>query len=150
MVRWRSGIAFCMPETPANRDFEATVRELFDRQSLMRTLGAELIRVAPGAVEVALQFRPDITQQGSVLHAGVLASIADTASGAAALTLMPAGSDVVSVEFKLNLLAPARGARFVARARVIRSGRTLSVCSADVLADDGTLVATFLGTMMRR
>lgn len=139
-----------MPETPQNRDFEATVRRLFDRQSLMRTLGAELTRVTPGLVEVALRFRPEITQQGSVLHAGVLASIADTASGFAALTLMPAGSDVVSVEFKMNLLAPARGERFVARARVVRSGRTLSVCATDVIADDGTLVATFLGTMMKR
>ena len=81
-----------------------------------------------------LPFSDGIGQQTGVVHAGVIAAIADSACGGAALTLMPPGSDVVSVEFKLNLLAPARGERFVARARVVRAGKTLSVCSADVIA----------------
>ena len=85
------------------------------------------------------------------MHAGVITAIADSACGGAALTLMPAGSDVVSVEFKLNFLAPARGERFVARGRVLRTGRTLTVCAADVVAIPGDVtVATMLGTMMRR
>jgi uncharacterized protein (TIGR00369 family) len=126
------------------------VKESFGRQSLMRTLGAELTRVAPGEVHVSIPFRNDLAQQSGLLHAGIVATIADTACGYAALSLMPDGSDVVSVEFKLNLLAPAAGGRFEARARVIRSGRTLSVCAADVFADDGTLVATMQGTFMRR
>lgn len=119
----------------------------------MRAIGAELAGIAPGEVEVRIICSDSVLQQGGVVHAGALASIADTACGYAALTLMPAGSDVVSVEFKLNLLAPARGEHVVARARVIRSGRTLSVCAADLIAVENgkeTLVATMLGTMMRR
>ena len=115
----------------------------------MRTLGASLDRVAPGEVDVSLPWRPELSQQNGILHAGVIASIADSACGYAALSLMPAGSDVVSVEFKLNLLAPATGPAFVARGRVIRAGRTITAAAADVFAGD-TLVATMLGTMMRR
>ena len=119
----------------------------------MSTLGAKLISVTPGAVEIALPFRDDLTQQGGVVHAGVLASIADSACGYAALTLMPVGSDVVSIEFKLNLVAPAKGERMVARGRVVRAGKTITTSAADVFAvEEGveTLVATMLGTMMRR
>ncbi len=116
----------------------------------MRVLGAELALVQAGRVEVVLRSRPDLTQQAGLLHAGVIAAVADSACGYAALTLMPAGSDVVSVEFKLSLLAPARGDRFVARGEVIRAGRTLTVCRADVFGENETLVATMLGTMMRR
>jgi len=119
----------------------------------MATIGAQPGRIRPGEVEIVLPFSERIGQQAGVVHAGVIAAIADSACGGAALTLMPPGSDVVSVEFKLNLLAPARGERFVARARVVRAGKTLSVCSADVIAvHDGaeTIVATMLGTMMRR
>lgn len=116
----------------------------------MATLGAELTRVGPGEVHVAISFRNDLGQQSGSLHAGVIASIADSACGGAALTLMPAGSDVVSVEFKLNLLAPSVGERFVAQARVVRAGKTLTVCTADVIADGKTVVATMLGTFMRR
>ncbi len=117
----------------------------------MKLLGAALARVAPGEVDVSLPFRNDLAQQaGAALHAGVVASIADTACGYAALTLMPPASDVVSVEFKLNLLAPAVGREFVARARVVRAGKTLTVCAADVVADDGAIVATMLGTFLCR
>ena len=138
-----------MPERLPNPAFEAAVRESFDRQQLMRTIGAELVRVAAGEVHIALSWRADLTQQSGVLHAGVLASIADSACGYAALTLMPAGSDVVSIEFKLNLLAPAKGSQFIARGRVVRAGRTITTAAADVFAGE-SIVATMLGTMMRR
>lgn len=123
---------------------ERVIRESFERQTFLATIGAKLTRVSPGEVEIELPAAAHIGQQSGAVHAGVIAAIADTACGYAALTRMPDGSDVLSVEFKLNLLAPARG-RLVARGRVIRSGRTLSVCSADVFADD-THVATMTGT----
>ena len=113
-------------------------------------IGAKLIRVAPGEVEIELPSSEEIGQQAGSVHAGVITAIADSACGYAALTLMPAGADVVSVELKLNFLAPGRGERFVARGRVLRSGRTLTVCAADVIALPGdVIVATMLGTMMR-
>ncbi|MGZ8868800.1 MAG: PaaI family thioesterase [Thermoanaerobaculia bacterium] len=124
------------------------MRESFARQKFMRTLGAELLRIAPGEVDLSLSWRDGFGQQSGVLHAGVLASIADSACGYAALTLMPPGSDVVSVEFKLNLLAPAKGTAFVARGRVVRAGKTITATAADVFAGE-TLVATMLATMMR-
>ena len=130
--------------------FESIVRETFARQKLMSLFGAQLTRISDGEVEITLPFREDLGQQSGTLHAGTIAAIADAACGLAALTKMPAGSDVVSVEFKLNLLAPAIGERFAARARVIRAGRTLSVVAADVFANDETIVATMLATMMRR
>jgi uncharacterized protein (TIGR00369 family) len=133
---------------------EAAIRATFSKQGLMRTLGASLAAVTPGAVEVVLPWRPELGQQTGVLHAGALTSIADTACGLAALTLMEEGADVLSVEFKLNLLAAARGERFTARARVVRAGRTLTVAAADVFAIDSsgteTIVATMLGTMISR
>ena len=124
--------------------------DTFSRQRLLTLMGAQLSRVAPGEVDIALPFRDDLAQQSGALHAGTVAAIADTACGLAALSLMPEGSGVVSVEFKLNLLAPAMGENFVAKARVVRAGKTLSVCTADVVADEKTLVATMLATMMRR
>jgi uncharacterized protein (TIGR00369 family) len=131
--------------------FETAVRETFARQKFMATLGAKLVRVAPGEVDIELPLSDFLGQQNGAVHAGVLAAIADSACGGAALTRMPPGSDVTSVEFKLNLLAPAIGERLVARARVIRAGRTLTVCMADVIAmPDETVVATMLGTMMTR
>ncbi len=133
----------------ANPQFEAVVRESFARQSLMSTIGAELTRVAPGEVTIELSFAEGWAQQNGFLHAGVVAAIADSACGYAAQTLMPAGKGVLTVEFKVNLLAPAAGERFVAAATVLRAGRTLTVVRADVHAD-GKLVATMLGTMIAR
>ena len=103
-------------------EFAARVRKSFDAQALMRLLGASLERVEPGEVDIALRRRPDLTQQHGYLHAGVLTAIADSACGYAAYTLMPADSEVLSVEFKLNLLRPADGERFVARGRVRARG----------------------------
>jgi uncharacterized protein (TIGR00369 family) len=109
---------------PANSHFDAAVRASFARQPFMATLGASLERVAPGAVEIALVPGDHLTQPNGYVHAGALASIGDSARGYAALTLAPEGYDVLSVEFKINLLAPALGDRFVARARVVRPGST--------------------------
>lgn len=136
--------------------FAARVRQSFDAQALMRLLGASLERVEPGAVEIVLRHRPDLTQQHGYLHAGVLTAIADSACGYAAYTLMSADSEVLSVEFKLSLLRPADGERFVARGRVLRAGRTLTVAAADVVAASGTgsseetIVATMLATLIRQ
>jgi len=117
----------------------------------MSAFGASLGDVEPGAVDVVLPFRDDLTQQDGFLHAGIVAAIADSACGYAAYTLMPPTARVLSIEFKLNLLAPAVGERLIARARVLRAGRTITVCRADVSAvigRDEKLVATMLGTMM--
>src|SRR5262245_16880240 len=111
----------------ADDDFETRVRNSFARQGLMRTLGAKLDSVTPGHVAISLQPRPGIAQQHGFVHAGAVSAIADTAAGYAALTLLPAGRGVLTTEFKINLLAPASGDRIVARARVVRSGRTLTV-----------------------
>jgi uncharacterized protein (TIGR00369 family) len=137
---------------PRDPDYERRVRESFARQRAMETLGARLVRVAPGEVEIELDFIEALTQQHGYMHAAVTTAAADTACGYAALTLMDAGSEVLSVEFKLNLLSPAAGERFVARARVVRAGRNLTVCAGDVFAFRGgeeKLVATMLATMMR-
>ncbi len=129
------------------------IRASFARQRFMATLGAELGRVAPGEVEISLAVRPDLTQQNGFLHAGVTAAIADSACGYAALSMMPEDSDVLSVEFKVNMLAPAAGVRAVARATVLRAGRTITVCRATVFAvsDAGVEkpVLEMQGTMMR-
>lgn len=128
-------------------------RESFGRQTLMKTLAAEMVHIGPGEVDIGLRHAPELCQQNGFLHAGVLASIADSANGYAALTLSPAHCDVLTVEFKINLLAPASDSRFLATGRVLRPGRTLSVCLAEVygLAEDGRrLVATMLSTVMVR
>lgn len=123
--------------------------EVFARQKFMATLGARLVRVEPGEVDIEMPFSDAIGQQSGLVHAGAITAIADSACGGAALTMWPDGSDVVSIEFKINLLAPARGETFVAKARVLRAGKTITVCRADVFAGD-VMVATMLGTMMRR
>lgn len=136
---------------PQTARFEERVRESFARQGLMRTINARLTRVAPGEVSIELPFHQDFTQQHGYMHAGIVTSIADTACGYAALSLMPEDADVLSVEYKINLLAPARGEQLVARASVQRAGRTLSVCSADVFAvtnGEEKIVATMLATLM--
>ncbi len=118
----------------------------------MQLIGAELGRVEPGIVEITIPYRSELTQQNGYLHAGIVTTIADSACGYAAYSLMPAGSEVLSVEFKVNLLRPARGNKFLARAEVIKPGKTLTVVRADVFGLSGaegnqTLVASMLGTM---
>jgi uncharacterized protein (TIGR00369 family) len=136
---------------PRTLHFEQAVRDSFAAQQLMATIGARLTRVAAGEIEIRLLFRPALTQQHGFLHAGVVTSALDSACGYAALSLMPEGAGVLSVEFKTNLLAPARGEELIARGRVVRAGRTITVCQADasMLADGAeTLVATMLATIM--
>ena len=137
---------------PRDADYGRRVRESFARQRAMETMGARLVRVAPGEVEVGLGFSEDLTQQHGYLHAGVVTAMVDTACGYAALSLTEPGAEVLSVEFKLNLLSPAAGESFVARARVVRAGRNITVCSGDLFALRGggeeKPVATMLATMM--
>jgi uncharacterized protein (TIGR00369 family) len=124
---------------PRDAAFERRVRESFGRQALMRTIGAEIARVEPGHVEIALPYRADLTQQHGYLHAGITAAIADSAGGYAGYSLFPAESSVLTVEFKINLLAPAAGERFVALGEVVKAGRTLTVCRLEVSAIRGEL-----------
>ncbi len=136
---------------PLDPAFESRVRASFTRQRAMATLGAVLQRVDPGEVDILLPFRDDLTQQHGFLHAGVVTAVVDTACGYAALTLMPPGGAVLSIEFKVNLVAPAEGEEAVARGRVLKPGRTITVCAGDVLArarGEERLVATMLATMM--
>ncbi|HEV2836166.1 MAG TPA: PaaI family thioesterase [Pyrinomonadaceae bacterium] len=141
-----------MPHHASNPSFVKEVKESFAKQSVMSLIGGELTRLEPGIIEITLPYRRDLTQQHGYVHAGIITTIADSACGYAAYTLMPPGSDVLAVEFKLNLLRPAKGETFTARAEVIKSGRTLTVVRADVHAFTGEqreLIATMQGTMIR-
>ena len=136
---------------PPDPNFEARVRGSFAQQRFMGTLGAVLEQVSAGSVTIRVPFRADLTQQDGFLHAGVLASVADSACGYAAFSLMPANARVLSVEFKINMLSPAKGEAIVARASVMRAGKTIMVCRADVYSLTGgteKLVAAMQGTMM--
>jgi len=141
-----------MSPDPRDPGYADRVRAEFDKQGFMAFLGAELASIAAGAVEIRLPVRPELSQQHGHAHAGAAWAIADSAAGFAAQSLMAAGDGVVTVELKINLLAPARGEALVARGAVVRAGRTLTICRADVFAvSDGTetAVATALGTFMR-
>lgn len=136
-----------------NPSFERTVRESFERQAHMATLNARITRLEPGAVDLTAPYDPRFSQQNGFWHAGAVASLADSANGYAAFSLAPAGTDVLAVEFKINLLAPAEGQTFRAEGRVLRPGRTLTVCRADVFGisgGDSRLVATMLSTIIIR
>ena len=130
---------------------ESIVRASFSRQGFMKTLGAEISVLHHGQVEIRVGYRPTLTQQNGFIHAGVLTSILDSACGYAAMSVGPEKHDVLSVEFKVNLLAPAKGERFVARAAVKRAGKNLTICTADAFAIQNgqeKVVATMLATMM--
>jgi len=134
-----------------NPDFEQRVRDSFARQAAMALIGATMTRVEPGRCEIELPVRDDLTQQHKFVHGGVVGMIADSAGGYAAFTLMPADASVLTVEYKINMLAPARGERLVARGEVVKPGRTLSIVRADVCAIEGareTLVAAMQQTLM--
>jgi uncharacterized protein (TIGR00369 family) len=144
-----------MPSDPAPLDAAvvARVRASFARQGAMATLGAELGDVATGRVAIALPIEPRLSQQDGFLHAGVVVAALDSACGYAALTLMPDDSEVLTVELKVNLLAPASGESLVAAGEVLRAGGTLTVCRGDAYAMRGSErvhVATMLATMVRR
>ncbi len=132
-------------------DAERRVRDSFARQRFMGFIGARLARVAHGTVEIELPVRDDLTQQHGFVHAGAVTAIADSACGYAALSTMDADAGVLSVEFKINLLAPARGTLLRALGTAVKSGRTLTVCRADVVAEGGgasKLIAVMQATMM--
>ena len=137
---------------PRNPSFAEEIKQSFAQQTIMSLIGAELSRIEPGLVEIMLPYRADLAQQHGYLHAGIVSTIADSACGYAAYSLMPTNSEVLSVEFKVNLLRPAKGERFFAAAEVVKAGKTLTVVRADVFGvaqnGDRELVATMLGTMI--
>jgi uncharacterized protein (TIGR00369 family) len=140
-----------MQFSPPNPDYAARVRDSFARQAAMRLIGAALTDVVPGRVTIALPVRDDLTQQHKFVHGGVVGMIADSAGGYAAFTLMPADASVLTVEYKINMLAPATGETLVARGEVLKPGRTVSVVRADVFgvtAGKEKLVATMQQTLM--
>ncbi len=132
-------------------DYEARGRRSFANQPLMATLGADIASVMPGHVEIAMPFAPHILQQHGFVHAGVISSIVDTACGFAAMTLMPKGAGVLTTEFKINLMSPAKGERFIAVGRVVRPGNKLMVTLGECFAEtDGKrkLIALMTASMM--
>jgi uncharacterized protein (TIGR00369 family) len=136
---------------PPDPEFESRIRSSFGRQGLMKTIDARLVKVAPGESEIELPYSKAITQQHGFVHAGIVSTLADNACGYAAYSLMPADSDILGVENKINFLAPAKGERFVGIGRVIKAGRTLAVCSGEVWAynsGEKTLVAVMQSTLM--
>lgn len=136
---------------PRDPDYEARVRESFSRQPLMRLLGAELSELGPGRCEIRLPYRRELTQQHGYFHAGIVATIVDNAGGYAGYTLMPADSSVLTVEFKLNLLAPADGELLVAEGHVVKPGRNLVICTGEVYVHKAgrvTHCATMQQTLM--
>ena len=132
---------------PADPHFAARIRESFARQKAMTLIGASLGAVAPGAVEITLPFRDDLTQQKGYIHGGIIGMIADSAAGYAAYSLMPADCSLVTVEYKMNILLPAISS-LTARGEVVKPGRTLTVARAEVYAQDGKHVATMQQTLM--
>lgn len=136
---------------PRDPDFEAKVRSSFAKQTAMRTLGAVIGKVGPGEVEIEMPYRADLTQQYGFIHCGIVTAILDSACGYAAFSLSAPDTAVLTVEYKVNFVAPAKGGRLLARGEVVRPGTTIAVCKGDVLAYDGEeekLVATMLTTMM--
>jgi uncharacterized protein (TIGR00369 family) len=133
---------------PADPGFAARCRASFARQKAMALIGARLASIDPGRCEIELDWRADLTQQKGFLHGGIVGMIADTACGYAAYSLMPATSSLVTVEYKINMLAPGRGERFIARAEVLKAGRSLTVARGEVLADGGPLGAVMQQTLM--
>jgi uncharacterized protein (TIGR00369 family) len=112
---------------PKDENFVEKVRESFAAQSVLKFIGAKITRIKAGAVDIQIKYRKDLTQQNEYIHAGIITTIADSACGYAAFSLMPKGADVLSVEFKINLLSPALGDKFLAKARVVRAGKTLTI-----------------------
>ena len=140
-----------MPFEPSDPAWETRVRTSFARQPMMATIGARLERVAPGEVDVRVPFHEAISQHHGFVHAGALTTAVDTACGYAALSLMPPGAGVLTIEFKVSLLSPGRGEAILARGRVVKPGRNVTFCQGEVFAVEGgaeRLVATMSATMM--
>jgi uncharacterized protein (TIGR00369 family) len=136
---------------PKNPDFREVATATFAAQRAMQTLGIRIARLEPGEVDLAMDYAPEYSQQNGFVHAGIITAGLDNACGIAAFTLMPAGADILTVEFKTNLLAPAKGERFEFRGQVVKPGRTLTVCEGRAYATNHgveSLVATMTGTLM--
>jgi uncharacterized protein (TIGR00369 family) len=136
---------------PIDPNYEARIRSSFEKQGVMKTIGASLVKIAPGEVVIEFSYDPSLAQQHGYIHAGVLTTVVDSACGYAAYTLMPADSEVLSIEYKVNFMSPARGETFKGIGKVLRSGRTITVCSGDVVAVEGCkerVVATMLAPMI--
>lgn len=136
---------------PQDPHFESRVRASFERQQAMKTLGIELVAIKPGEVELRMPCLPDYTQQHGFTHAGILSTALDSACGYASFSLMPENAAVLTIEFKTNLLAPAKGDHFSIRGRVVKPGRTITVCESQAFAVTNgkeKLVATMTGTLM--
>jgi len=134
-----------------NPDYEARIRSSFEKQGVMKTIGAALTKIAPGEVVIEFSYDMSLTQQHGYVHAGVVTTVVDSACGYAAYTLMAPDSEVLTIEYKVNFMYPARGERFKGIGRVLRSGRTVTVCSGDVVAVENgkeKVVATMLATMI--
>ncbi len=144
----RDGVARFEPRNPA---WEQKSREIFERQSFMRMLGVRISALSPGFCELELPYREDLCQQNVYVHGGAITSIADTSCGIASSTLLAPEAGILSVEFKYNMMAPAAGERFIARGRVIRPGRTLTIAESAVFAVKNgveTEIGRMLATMM--
>jgi uncharacterized protein (TIGR00369 family) len=137
---------------PKDPQFEPRVRQGIARQRVMQTLQVEITRLEPGEVELTMPFQPAFTQHHGFLHAGIVSTALDSACGYAAFSLMPADAEVLTVEFKINLLQPARGERFLFHGRVVKPGRTITVCEGQAFAltaaAEPRLIATMTGTLM--
>jgi uncharacterized protein (TIGR00369 family) len=136
---------------PKDPLFETRVRDSFLRQGVMKTLDVEIVGLRPGEIDLAMPYASAFTQQHGFLHAGIVATVLDSACGYAAFSLMPADASILTIEFKTNLLAPARGARFLFKGKVVKPGRTITVCEGNAFAIDGgeeKLIATMTGTLM--
>ena len=133
-------------------DYETRVRDSFARQQMMATIGAELTRISPGVIEIEMPFNEALTQQHGFLHAGVISTALDSACGYAAYSMMPADAAILTIEFKVNLLSPGKGVRFIFRGEVTKPGRTIMVTDGQAFAIDAEgearMIATMTGTMM--
>ncbi len=132
-------------------NYETRVRSSFTKQSVMKTIGAKLVKISPGEVMIEFSYDQSLTQQNGFIHAGIVTTVVDSACGYAAYTLMPADSDVLTIEYKVNFMSPAKGETFRGIGKVLKSGRTITVCTGDVVAiEDGKerVVATMQATMI--
>ena len=136
---------------PSDPNYESRIRSSFDKQEAMKTIGANLVKVLPGEVHIEFSFIESLTQQHGYIHGGIIASVVDTACGYAACTLMSVDSEVLTIEYKVNFMSPAKGHRFKGIGKVLKPGRNITVCSGDVIAIDKgkeKIIATMLATMI--
>lgn len=136
---------------PTDPQFESRIRSSFEKQGVMKTIGGNLVKVIPGEVQIEFSFLESLTQQHGYIHAGIITAVVDSACGYAAYTLMPADSEVLTIEYKVNFMSPAKGQTFRGVGKVLKPGRNITVCTGDVVAiDEGTekVVASMLATMI--